>query len=41
MEEMPVIPLFYGSYNFLKSEKITGVYFSDLGYLDFKNASVE
>lgn len=41
MEEMPVIPLFHGSYNYVKNEKIKDVYFSDMGYLDFKNASVE
>lgn len=41
MAEMPVMPLFHGSYNYLKNEKVKDVYFSDLGYLDFKNASIE
>lgn len=38
MNEMPVIPLFYSSYNYVKNPLIKGVYFSQLGYLDFKNA---
>lgn len=35
---MPVAPLFHGSYNYLKRDNVEGVYFSPLGYLDFKNA---
>lgn len=38
LEEMPVIPLFFNSYNFIKNPLLEGVYFSELGYLDFKNA---
>lgn len=38
INEMPVIPLFYSAYNFLKVPGIAGVYFSPLGYLDFKDA---
>ena len=38
MNEMPVIPLFFGSYNYVKDPTLKGVYFSELGYLDFKNA---
>jgi len=38
INEMPVIPLFYSSYNYVKNPAIKGVYFSQLGYLDFKNA---
>lgn len=41
VEEMPVIPLFYASYNYVKNPAIKGIYFSDLGYLDFKNAYVD
>lgn len=41
MDEMPIIPLFFNSYNYLQRPKVTGVYFSELGYLDFKNASVD
>lgn len=38
IDEMPVIPIFYSAYNYLKVPGIDGVYFSPLGYLDFKNA---
>lgn len=41
IEEMPIIPLFYASYNYLKNRSIKGVYFSELGYLDFKNAYLD
>lgn len=36
--EMPVIPLYFASYNYVKDITLLGVYFSDLGYLDFKYA---
>ena len=39
--EMPVVPLFYASYNYVKNPSVKGVYFSELGYLDFKNAYIE
>ena len=35
---MPIIPLFHSSYNTLKNDRLKGVYFSPLGYLDFKNS---
>jgi oligopeptide transport system substrate-binding protein len=38
MENMPVIPLFFAAFNYVKSENVYGVYFSELGYLDFKYA---
>jgi|688.fasta_scaffold54380_3 oligopeptide transport system substrate-binding protein len=38
MDEYPVAPLFFGSFNYLKTEGLLGVYVSDLGYLDFKYA---
>lgn len=38
IKAMPVIPLFHSAYNYLKNEKLEGVYFSPLGYLDFKEA---
>lgn len=38
MQGMPVIPLFYSAYNYLKSDRVENVYFSPLGYLDFKGA---
>lgn len=39
--EMPIIPLFYATYNYLQHPKLKGIYFSELGYLDFKNADLE
>ncbi|WP_068467342.1 peptide ABC transporter substrate-binding protein [Candidatus Protochlamydia phocaeensis] len=41
MQDMPIIPLFYASYNYLKAPGIKGVYFSELGYLDFKKAELD
>jgi oligopeptide transport system substrate-binding protein len=38
MEGMPVIPIFHSSYNYLKSPNVHGVYFSPLGFVDFKEA---
>lgn len=38
MEEMPVAPLFFGAFNYVKSDRLVGVYFSDLGTLDFTYA---
>ncbi|CAF24226.1 peptide ABC transporter substrate-binding protein [Candidatus Protochlamydia amoebophila] len=38
IQEMPIIPLFFGSYNYLKKENVHDVYFSELGYLDLKKA---
>lgn len=36
--EMPVAPLFYASFNYVKKHQLKGVYFSPLGFLDFKEA---
>jgi oligopeptide transport system substrate-binding protein len=41
MDEMPVIPLFFNSYNYLQKPEVKDVYFSELGYLDFKHASIK
>lgn len=41
IEEMPIIPLYHGSYNFVRNPGIKGVTFSSLGFLDFKNAYIE
>lgn len=41
LNDMPIIPLFYASYNYLRKPYVKGVYFSELGYLDFKNAYLE
>lgn len=38
MAEMPVIPLYFASFNYVKDVTLLGVLFSDLGYLDFKYA---
>lgn len=38
LEAMPVLPIFYSAYNYLKNEQLEDVYFSPLGYLDFKHA---
>lgn len=38
IKEMPVIPLFYAAHNYVKNPKIKEIYFSELGYLDFKKA---
>ena len=40
MQAQPVAPLFYNAYNYLKKDSVHDVYFSELGYLDFKNAWV-
>lgn len=39
--EMPIAPLYYNSYNYVKKDNIKEVYFSDLGFLDFKYATVD
>ena len=41
MDQMPVAPLFYGAFNYVKEDKISGVYFSELGILDFKHAFID
>jgi oligopeptide transport system substrate-binding protein len=41
IQDMPVIPLFFGAYNYLKNPHVQRVYFSELGYLDFKQADKE
>jgi len=41
IEGMPIAPLFYSAFNYLKEDNIKGVYFSPLGYLDFKEAFFE
>lgn len=39
--EMPVAPLYYNCYNYVKKEHVKEVYFSDMGFLDFKRAVVD
>lgn len=41
IDGMPVVPIFHAAYNYLHKEQVKGVYFSPLGYLDFKTATVE
>lgn len=41
LREMPVIPLFHAAYNYLQQPRVEGVYFSELGYLDFKHAKLQ
>jgi oligopeptide transport system substrate-binding protein len=38
LAEMPVAPLFHPTFNYVKNPHLRGVYFSELGYLDFKSA---
>jgi oligopeptide transport system substrate-binding protein len=38
MAGMPVSPLFHSAFNYLQKDNLFGIYFSPLGYLDFKNA---
>lgn len=41
MDHMPIAPLFHSTYNYVKNENIQGVYFSELGFLDFKTATIQ
>lgn len=38
MDGMPIAPIFHNSFNYLKNDNVDGIYFSELGYLDFKQA---
>lgn len=40
LESAPIAPLFHSAFNYLTVENISGVYFSPLGYLDFKVAEI-
>lgn len=41
IDEMPIAPLFYNTFNYVKKPYVKGVYFCDLGYLDFKYAYLD
>jgi oligopeptide transport system substrate-binding protein len=41
LTNMPIIPLFFSTFSYLKAETLFGVYISDLGYFDFKDAFYE
>lgn len=36
--DMPVAPLFFAAFNYVKDDRLIGVYFSDLGFVDFRYA---
>lgn len=40
-QEMPIIPLYHMTLNYLQSDKVKGVYISPLGHIDFKWTYVE
>jgi len=37
---MPVAPIYHNAFNYLKNPKVEGIYFSPLGFLNFKEASI-
>ncbi len=41
VEYAPVIPLFHGSFHYLKKPSAKGITISELGYLDFKGAFID
>lgn len=41
LDQMPVIPLFFGSFNYVKKREVSGVSLSDLGHLDLKHAYMD
>lgn len=41
MDEMPIAPLFFASFNYLENEHVKGVHLSELGILDFKYARID
>lgn len=40
MSTLPIAPLYYNAFNYTKKDSVEGVYFSSLGFLDFKNARI-
>lgn len=40
LEDLPVVPLFEASFNYMKKPRVEGVFLSPLGYMDFKYASI-
>jgi oligopeptide transport system substrate-binding protein len=40
MEELPVIPVFYYTFKFMKKEYLNNIYLSHLGQIDFKWANI-
>ncbi len=41
LEEMPIAPIFYSCFKYMKKDTLQGVYLSDLGQIDFKWAFVK
>jgi oligopeptide transport system substrate-binding protein len=41
LDEMPVIPLFYGVFNYVKKRDVSGVNLSELGILDLKYSYID
>jgi oligopeptide transport system substrate-binding protein len=40
IQDMPIAPLFHASLNYVKKNTVNGVYLSELGWLDLKNAYI-
>ena len=40
MDEMPIAPLFYYTFDYAKKENVSGIYFSELGYLDLSRGQL-
>jgi ABC-type oligopeptide transport system substrate-binding subunit len=40
MQELPIIPLFYYSFKYMKKEYLDNIYLSHLGQIDFKWARI-
>lgn len=41
LEEMPIIPLFFLTYHYVEKPYVKGVYRSNRGFIDFKEAYIE
>ena len=41
LDEMPVIPLYIANHKYIKNENVQGIYFTELGMIDFKWAYLE
>ena len=41
MEEMPIIPVFYYTFKYMKKDSVNNIYLSHLGQIDFKWAEIK
>lgn len=41
MDEMPIIPLYFGSNNWVQSEKVEGTYMTSISHFDLKRAKIK